>query len=149
MRTYYILKMKNWNIDLYKKDKTLPFCWIESDKSFSENYEIIKQFESFADTINTVRKLNNEDIIESINSMCFGNEDVSITKDEKYIESLEKQFDKAKELLKKYNNKASCCGEFMKHWTVQKLWGETNKFLNDEIFESIKESKLKKKFRRV
>lgn len=101
MRTYYILKKKNWNIDLYKKDKTLPFCWIESDKSFSEDYEIIKHFESFADTINTVRKLN-EDFIESNNSMYFENEDTSTTKDEKYIESLEKQNEEMKNIISEY-----------------------------------------------
>ena len=52
---------------------------------------------------------------------------------------LRKQLEQAKELLKKYNYKASCCEEFMKHWDIQKLWEETNKFLNDEIFESIEE----------
>lgn len=101
MRTYYILKMKNWNIDLYKKDKTLPFSWIESDKSFSEDYEIIKHFESFDDTINVIRKLN-EDFIESNNSMCFENEDTSTTKDEKYIESLEKQNTEMKNIISEY-----------------------------------------------
>ena len=87
MITYYILKMKNWSINLYKKDKILPFVWIESDKSFSEDYEIIKEFESFADTIDTVMKLN-EDFIESNNSICFENEDALDTKDKKYIKSL-------------------------------------------------------------
>lgn len=48
--------------------------------------------------------------------------------------NLEKQLDEAKELLKKYNHKASCCGKFMKDWTVQKLWGETNKFLTSNNF---------------
>lgn len=129
MRTYYILKKKNWNINLYKKDKTRPFIWIEKGKSFSEDYEIIREFESFADTIDIVVNLN-KDFIESNNPMCF---DTSTTKDEKYIEFLEKQLDKAKELLKKYNNKTSCCEEFMKHRTVQKLRKETNMFLNDKF----------------
>ena len=134
MKTYYILKMKNWSIDFYKKDRCiLPFVWVESDKSFSENYEIIKQFESFADTINVVRRLN-EDFIESNNLMYFENKDTLNTKDEKYIKSLEKQLDKAKKLLKKYNNKASCCRRFMEDWTTQNLWEETNKFLNNENF---------------
>lgn len=99
--TYYILKKKNWNIDLYKKDKILPFAWVESDKSFSEDYEIAKQLESFADTINLVRKLN-EDFIKSNNSMCFENEDTSTTKDEKYIESLEKQNEDMKNIISEY-----------------------------------------------
>ena len=34
---------------------------------------------------------------------------------------LRKQLEQAKELLKKYNYKASCCGEFMKHWDIQNL----------------------------
>lgn len=101
MRTYYIIKMKNWNIDLYKEDKILPFAWVESDKSFSEDYEIIKEFKSFADTINVVRKLN-EDFIESNNLMCSENEDTSTTKDEKYIESLEKQNTEMKNIISEY-----------------------------------------------
>ena len=44
MKTYYILKKKNWNIDLYKKDKIRPFVWVESDEPFSLDYEIIKEF---------------------------------------------------------------------------------------------------------
>ena len=138
MITYYILKLKNWNIDLYKKDKIRPFVWIENGESFSKDYEITKEFKSLTDTINTVVELN-EDFIESNNPICFENEDTSTTKYEKYIESLEKRLDKAKELLKKYNKKASCCREFMKHWDVQDLWEETDKFLNYEIFESIEE----------
>ena len=67
----------------------------------------------------------------------FGNSYVNDLKIEN--KELREQLEQAKELLKKYNNKASCCEEFMKDWTVQKLWEETNKFLNDEIFESIEE----------
>ena len=103
MRTYYILKKKNWDIDLYKKDKILPFNWVESDKSFSEDYEITKHFESFADTINVVRKLN-EDFIKSNNLICFENEDGLNTKDKKYIESLEKQNMEMKNIISEYYN---------------------------------------------
>lgn len=99
MRTYYILKMKNWDIDLYKKDKILPFNWVESDKSFSEDYEITVQFESFADTINTVRKLN-EDFIESNNSIYSENDEILI--DKKYVESLEKQNTEMKNIIAEY-----------------------------------------------
>lgn len=99
MRTYYILKMKNWNIDLYKKDKILPFVWVESDKSFSGDYEITVQFESFADTVNTVRKLN-EDFIESNNSIRSENDEILI--DKKYVESLEKQNTEMKNIIAEY-----------------------------------------------
>ena len=38
---------------------------------------------------------------------------------------------KAESLLQQYNGKASCCGQFMKDTTVQKLWEETKKFLKE------------------
>lgn len=40
--------------------------------------------------------------------------------------------DKAESLLQQYNDKASCCGQFMKDTIVQKLWEETKKFLEEE-----------------
>ena len=101
MKTYYILKKKNWNIDLYKKDKILPFAWVESDEPFSKDYDIIKQFESVGDAIYIASKLN-DDFIESNNSMYFENEDISTTKDEKYMESLEKQNEDMKNIISEY-----------------------------------------------
>ena len=45
-----------------------------------------------------------------------------ITLDEDYYEELKERLHKAESLLQQYNNKASCCGQFMKDITVQKLW---------------------------
>ena len=56
----------------------------------------------------------------------------TITLDEDYYEELKERLHKAESLLQQYNDKASCCGQFMKDTTVQKLWEETKKFLEEE-----------------